>query len=144
MRCRALTISCGAALYHLRLALRCLGIPNDFKILPDGVTADTLARVKVSHELSHQCIPSEQEKKLFAAILKRRSNRGAFLGKPLPATLKQALMQAATDEGIALEWREVRASVELAAYCCSDERCLYWQKRFWALQLVYPRFTSEL
>ena len=45
-RDRELTISCGAALFHLRVALRAAGRAGEVTLLPDPDDPDLLARVR--------------------------------------------------------------------------------------------------
>jgi hypothetical protein len=71
---RELTISCGAALYHLKLALNCDSLATLVRILPPSDEENLLARVMVAGP--H--MPSDDEQVLFDAIHKRRTNRFPF------------------------------------------------------------------
>ncbi|GAA5509664.1 Acg family FMN-binding oxidoreductase [Novipirellula caenicola] len=71
---RELYISCGAALYHLRLAMKADGLATLVTILPCRSDPDLVARVLVAG--SH--IPSLDERTLLDAAAKRRTNRFAF------------------------------------------------------------------
>src|SRR5688572_28505889 len=71
---RELTISCGAALYLLRLAIRHFGFTDVVELFPDSQQAHLLARVSFGAARS----ANAAEELLFHAILKRRSNRSAF------------------------------------------------------------------
>ncbi|MEP4682908.1 MAG: nitroreductase family protein, partial [Rhodopirellula bahusiensis] len=68
---RALTISCGAALDHLCLAMHCDGLSTMVRVLPEPDNPDLLARVIVSGP--H--LPSDEERMIQEAIPKRRTNR---------------------------------------------------------------------
>lgn len=92
---RELTISCGAALFHLRLALRRFGYRDNVKTLPDRDDADLLARIKISK--NHRT--NAKEKALFDAIVKRRTNRMPFQSRPIPDRLISELHGAASVEG---------------------------------------------
>lgn len=92
---RALVISCGAALFHLRIALRHFGYEDELETLPDPDDPDLLARVRTG--ASHE--GTGEEHSLFEAIPKRRSNRGLYEDRPVPGRLLSALQAAAWEEG---------------------------------------------
>jgi hypothetical protein len=93
---RALVISCGAALFYLRVAMRHFGYEDEVEILPDPDDPDLLARVRsrADHE------EAEEERALFEAIPKRRSNRRPFENRPVPGRLLSALQAAAWEEEV--------------------------------------------
>lgn len=97
---RELTISCGAALFHLRLALRHFQMFGGIEILPDANDPDLLARVRVGTEGG----ASPEETLMFHAIPKRRTNRQRFKTDPLPPKLMAALHTAAFHEGAWMHW----------------------------------------
>ena len=92
---RELTISCGAALYHLRLALAFAGISVRVTRLPDPEAPDLVARLGFTGE--HQV--TEVERELFRQIPARRTNRFPFEARELPPTLVRELTHAAEAEG---------------------------------------------
>jgi hypothetical protein len=92
---RALIISCGAALHHLRVALRHFGYADEVKVLPDASDSDLLARVS----LEKSRVPTEADNQLFQAITRRRTNRLPFENREVPAQLIAALQEAAKKEG---------------------------------------------
>lgn len=96
---RELIISCGAALFNLRAALRYFGYTADTEVLPDPKRADLLARIMLGHSYK----ATADEAALFQAITKRRTNRSAYENRPLPEPLLEALKMAATQEGAWLE-----------------------------------------
>jgi hypothetical protein len=92
---RELTIACGAALLHLRLALERLGVCPEIDLLPDGDDADLLARVRFG-----PVFPSPpEEDDLFAAVPLRRTNRQPYDDRPVPTELFPALAAAVAAEG---------------------------------------------
>jgi hypothetical protein len=95
---RELTISCGATLLHLRLALHHFGYRDSVKILPDRDDADNLARIKISRAAK----PEISERALFEAIVKRRTNRTPFQGRAIPRKLLSSLQDIARREGTSL------------------------------------------
>ncbi len=93
---RQLNLSCAAALYNLRLALRYFGLSETTELVPEPAESSLLARVKVSE--SDQPV-DEPTKTLFKAIAKRHTNRGAFADKPVPEDVTRNLVSAAASEG---------------------------------------------
>lgn len=73
---RELTVSCGAALLHLRVALQHFGQVPHVKILPDRRNHDLLARVQF--DVDEVAEPDPSLEALFAAIPSRRTYRRAF------------------------------------------------------------------
>ena len=96
---RELKISCGAALFFLRMAIRHFG-NVDIVILPDGHRSDLLASVRLGgpHEAT------KDDEVLFDAIPKRHTNRKPFQDRELPAALPAALSNAAENEGAHLRF----------------------------------------
>lgn len=92
---RELVISCGAALSHLRVALRRFGHEAATEILPELTHHDLLARVRPGARVE----PTEDELALFAAIPARRTTRRPFRDRQVPAELVEALRRAADEEG---------------------------------------------
>lgn len=96
---RELAISCGAALFHLWIALRHFGHAGDVEILPEIGNTDLLARVR----LGELRAPTAEEELLFAQIRQRHTHRGPFEARPLPPGLIAALQAAAAEEGAWLQ-----------------------------------------
>ncbi len=92
---RALIISCGASLFHLRVALKRFGYSGEVETFPDPDSPDLLARVRLGSK--HEA--TEEERSLFRAIPKRHSNRQAFEDRRVPEPLLSALREAAREEG---------------------------------------------
>lgn len=94
-RDRALTISCGAALFFLRLALRRFGWTGEVEIFPDAADPDLLAIVRPGEPAD----PSPEVLRLFAAIGTRHTHRMSFHDCALPSATVERLVEAAADEG---------------------------------------------
>ena len=92
---RELVMSCGAALYNLRLALRHFGERPKLSVLPEGTDSDLLARVDLAGEATRDPQLEEQ----FAAIPNRHTCRQAFDDVPIHPGVVQRLRQAASAEG---------------------------------------------
>ena len=95
---REMIISCGAALYGLRLAVRSLGYLPEVELLrgPDG--GRPLARVR----LGHAAPMTPEERKMLTAVPHRHTHRGPFEVGPLPAGLLARLRDDARAEGATL------------------------------------------
>jgi len=107
---RELVISCGAALFLLRLALRNFKIGTHTEILPDLTKPDLLARVRISGSAE----PSELDHALFTAIRMRHTDRSVYETRAVPSELLHALARAAESEGawlVALDAPAVRGHV---------------------------------
>ena len=81
---RELYISCGAALYYLRLAMKADGLATLVKVLPTRDNPELVARVLVAG--AH--ITSSDERTLFDAIPKRRTNRFPFENRDVDPELQ--------------------------------------------------------
>ena len=95
---REMLISCGAALYGLRLAVRSLGYLPEVEILPGLAGHRQLARVR----LGPAAPMTVGERKMLAAVPHRHTHRGPFDAGPLPAGLFARLRDDARAEGAAL------------------------------------------
>jgi len=95
---REMMISCGAALFNARLALRRLGYIPETRVLPDPGQPTLVARV--SWRL--RAPVSEFERHLADRVQLRRTHRGAFDPEPVPGDLLAALCRSAARDGAAL------------------------------------------
>ncbi|MFB9237908.1 Acg family FMN-binding oxidoreductase [Plantactinospora siamensis] len=95
---RLLTISCGTALHHARVALAAAGHRAAVDRFPEPTDPDLVARVRIAgpHE------PTERERALAAAIPRRRTDRRGFADTPVPAAAIDRLRAAVTAEGVDL------------------------------------------
>jgi hypothetical protein len=102
---RELLISCGAALFGLRLAVRSLGRTPEVELFGEPARQPAekarlrlLARVR----LGAPAAMTAAERKLLEAVPHRHTHRGPFDPDPLPAGLLTGLQQDATTEGATL------------------------------------------
>ena len=105
---RALTVSCGAALFNLRLAVAHLVGRPEVDLLPDPIRPTLLAIVRPGDGSE----PTPAESRLYAAIADRRSSRVPFVDEPLPVEAVVRVEDAAAQEGATLRF--------LNAYEASD------------------------
>lgn len=91
---REMTISCGAALFGLRLAVRSLGYVPAVELLPDQSRLRLLARVHIGAAAP----VTGAERRMLAAVPHRHTHRGPFEPDPLPAGLVPGLQHDALAE----------------------------------------------
>jgi hypothetical protein len=95
---RELTISCGAAVFGLRLGLRKLGRLPAVALQPDSAQPLLLARVWPAGHAART--PAEAD--LIAAVPHRHTHRGPFSPGEVPARLLESLVTDAAAEGCEL------------------------------------------
>jgi nitroreductase len=94
-RARALYLSCGAALFNIRTAIRMTGFNPLVWPLPQPEFAPMVVAA-VQAETGRP--PSLAERELYEAIWHRHTDRGPFTAEPIPEPLKDGLEQAARYE----------------------------------------------
>ena len=118
---REMLISCGAALYGLRLGIRSLGRTPEVELLPDMAAAGPrpLARVR----LGPAAPVTAAERQMLKAVPHRHTHRGSFESGPMPAGLLPRLQDDARAEGATLIVIDSeRAREELAAIVAASGR----------------------
>jgi nitroreductase len=99
---REMLISCGAALFGLRLAVRALGHLPAVTLFSERPKPWLLARVA----LGPKAPVTETERRMLAALPHRHTHRGAFDPGPIPAGLLPGLQHDALAEGATLALAE--------------------------------------
>jgi nitroreductase len=132
---REMMISCGAALFTVRAALRFLGLVPEVKILPDPDLHNLVARVT----WSKQTPPLDYEQRLFTEVSLRHTHRGGFDPEPLPQVLLAALCQEAAKEMATMrimtedgERAALAAVVEAADYALRLDQARASEQAHWA------------
>jgi hypothetical protein len=95
---REMLISCGAALFGLRLGVRSLGFMPVVERLPDKARLTLLARVSLGEPQPM----TGSERQLLEALPHRHTHRGPFTPEPLPGGLLASLQHDAIAEGATL------------------------------------------
>lgn len=93
---REMLISCGAALFSLRTAIRHFGHEAKVRLLPDPGRPDLLADLR----LRGPATETEDADRLFGEIWRRRTHGGAFHQAPVPTALLSRLKDEARREGV--------------------------------------------
>lgn len=128
---RELVIGCGAALFHLRVALRHFGLVPGLGLLPDPLDPDWLATVRVAGRAA----AGTDEERLFRAITRRRTYRLPFGPHVVRGLLTDEMEHAARAEGAWLHrLRDEPSRHALAALVEEGDRAL----------LADPAFRHEL
>jgi hypothetical protein len=95
---RELLISCGGALFGLRLGMRSLGYMPTVELLPDPARLRLLARVSLGEPAPMNAV----ERAMLEALPHRHTHRGPFDPGPLPDGLIARLQHDALAEGATL------------------------------------------
>jgi hypothetical protein len=95
---REMVISCGAALFGLRLGIRALGYQPVVSLVPYAERPDVLASIRLGERLPM----TAGEHSLLRALPHRHTHRGGYLPGPLPRGLLVGLQHDAVAEQAAL------------------------------------------
>jgi hypothetical protein len=118
---REMMISCGAALFTARLALRSLGYIPQAAVLPDRESPTLVGRIRWRRGPA----ATEYERLLYEQVRRRRTHRGGFDPLPVSPALLAALRAGAARDGADLRivaGQDRRAA--LAALVETAERAL--------------------
>lgn len=123
--------SCGCALYNARVAVRAMGHDDLVAVAPRGSGhPDYLATL----QLGARRAITDDDRALLAAIPSRRTNRRAFLPRPVAAEQTDRMCAAAAAEGARAVRLEPEAKSALGALIQEADR----------LQFCDPAFRAEL
>ncbi|MFI7700577.1 Acg family FMN-binding oxidoreductase [Nonomuraea sp. NPDC049480] len=118
---RCLGMSCGAALFNMRLTIRMTGYEARVLPLPAPRAApDLLAVIRTVQGQP----PSPNEQRLHAVIPHRRTNRFPFDGRSLPRNTVVDLVLAARQEGATLVMLDGRAARRVLDMVATADRAL--------------------
>ncbi|HEU5161327.1 MAG TPA: hypothetical protein VFU43_30320 [Streptosporangiaceae bacterium] len=109
-RGRGMLISCGAALFNLRLAVRVTGHKPLIRQLPDDGDEPTLL---AEMDIARATPPTRDETDLYTVIPRRRTNRGPFEDRAVPRRVLAELVSAAHAEGATLRLLDPAASAHV-------------------------------
>lgn len=96
-RGREMTLSCGAALFTAKLALRSLGYVPETRVLPDPADPDLISLLR----WRRRAAATAPEALLFSQVTRRRTHRGGFEPVPLMPGLLGLLRGGAAEHGAA-------------------------------------------
>jgi hypothetical protein len=138
---RELTISCGCALFNLRVAAAFAGLESSVQTVPDTADADLMARVRLGPARTPRA-----EAALHDAITARRTCRERFAPAPVPAAALQALAQAAALEGATLAVLDTDRGRAAAAELVAEGDAAQWANPSWRRELaawMHPRRRGD-
>jgi hypothetical protein len=131
---RELIMSCGAALYNLRIAAEYFGQSYSVELVPDPLQPNLLARLTLR---GGQRETTADDVVLFRAMTERRTNRELFRIDPVPDPVLSELTDAAEREGAWLDFvMDPQQKSALAALVAQADR-IQWANR------DYRRETTE-
>jgi nitroreductase len=139
---RALVISCGAALFFLRVAIRHFGHADEVRTFPNPEDSDLLAEVRLGAPYE----ATAEDHQLFEAITKRRTNRSPFQDREIPKEVLEALEAAAIAEGAWLRTITDKATKDAVAGLVVEGDRLQWSDRRFRRELaswVHPNRTKS-
>ena len=139
---RELAISCGAALFNLRVAAASAGIETKVSVLPVPDDDDLLAIV----DLDGGSPISDQVSGLYAEIPKRRTYRKRFAEKSVPEAVLAELADAAEQEGAWLIVLSEDGIRRQAARLIAEGDAAQWADRTWRRELaawMHPRRKGD-
>jgi nitroreductase len=132
----AVRLSCGAALFNLRLALAARGTPAITRILPEPRDHDVLARLTPGPPRP----ATPEETRLYRAIQRRHSNRFPFAETPVPVAVRTRLIDAARAEAGWLDLLIGPAAIDMAAELARfADRVLAGDERYHAEMTSWAR-----
>jgi hypothetical protein len=131
---RELIISCGAALFNLRVALAHFAVPAEITPFPARAEPDVVARITFTASASSGQTPRDLAD-LFDAVTKRATNRGPFIDECVPDAIIDGLHAAVEAEGIEATFIRLPADRERVAVLIAEA-----DRR----QFANPQFRREL
>jgi len=128
---RELLISCGAALFNLRVALSHFGLAYAITLFPSETDPDIVALMRVTHD-GHL---DQQISRLFSAMTARVTTRAPFVDERIATELQQQLIDACDAEGAIARCVESHAERQALAQRVAEAD---------HIQFADPRFRREL
>lgn len=138
---RELTISCGCALFNLRVAAATAGMQAQVQLLPDAGDADLLARVRLAPAPDTRPLAE-----LGPAMTERRTYRERFAATAVDPKLLRGLSDAVTSEGATLAVLEGDCQRHDAAALVAEGDAAQWANPSWRRELaawMHPRRRGD-
>ena len=138
---RELTLSCGCALYNLRVAAAAAGWQATLEPFPDTADADLMARVRLQPGAA-----ARAEATLHGAMAARRTYRERFADTPVDPIASRALVEAAQVEDATLYLLDTDDRRAAAAALVAEGDALQWANPSWRRELaawMHPRRRGD-
>ncbi|WP_345564833.1 Acg family FMN-binding oxidoreductase [Nonomuraea rosea] len=129
---RELLISCGAALFTMRTAMRCEGFEPEVRTLPDPDRPSLVATLRPGREVQ----PDESIRALGGEIQRRRTHRAGFADLPVPDRVVERLVRAAMEEGAKLTPVRPPEAVRIIAALTQAAQGVQAQDQRFSLELI--------
>lgn len=128
---REMLISCGAALFNLRVALSHFGLAYSISVFPSDFDPDIVARIKITTKGARDASLAN----LFSAVTKRVTTRAPFANESIAESFKNEMIAACDAEGaIAICVDEESSRQSIASLIAEAD----------SIQFADPRFRREL
>lgn len=128
---RELTISCGCAVFNLRVAAAALGLEATVSVFPDVTDDDYLARVRLVPTAVAQA-----DAALQGALTKRRTYRRQFAAAAVEPETVRILVDAVTHEGAVLNVLATDDHRQRAAALVAEGDAVQWANPSWRRELA--------
>ncbi|MDP3720142.1 MAG: nitroreductase [Acidobacteriota bacterium] len=138
---RELTISCGCAVFNLRVAAAAQGLEATVDVFPDVAESDCLARVRLAPTAVAQA-----DTALWAALTERRTYRRRFAATAVAPETVPVLVDAVTREGAALHVLATDDQRQRAAALVAEGDQALWANPSWRRELaawMHPRRRGD-
>lgn len=138
---RELTISCGCALFNIRVAAAAAGLRTSVELLPQADDGDVLARVHVTAGAGARALAA-----LEAAMPNRRTYRERFSRTLVEPDTLRCLMDIAATEGATLCVLDTPSQRLDAAALVADGDAVQWANPGWRRELsawMHPRRRGD-
>ena len=138
---RELIISCGCALFNLRVAAAAAGLEAKVQAWPDEADANLLARVHLAPTSTPQA-----DAALHRTIAARRTCRDGFAATPVDADALRALVDAVRLEGATLVVLDSHDARSAAATLVAEGDAVQWANPSWRRELaawMHPRRRGD-
>lgn len=134
---RELTISCGCALFNLRVAAAAAGLQAQVEPWPDAADTDLLARVRLASSSADQT-----DATLQAAMAERRTYRERFAATAVDPMTLRSLVDAVHSEAALLAVLDTADQRLGAAALVAEGDAMLWANPSWRRELaawMHPR-----
>lgn len=138
---RELTVSCGCALLHLRVAAAHAGYHTIVQMAPEPADEDWLATVHLAPGRARL-----HDARLFDGIGMRRTWRRPFVRRPVPPEYLQQFAEAAAEEGAWLHVMHPEPVRAAAAALVAEGDAMQWSDPHWRRELaawMHPRRQGD-
>ena len=138
---RELTISCGCALFNLRVAAAAAGLQAEVEPWPDAADTDLLARVHLAPGRA-----DETDAALQAAMAERRTYRERFAATAVDPMALHSLVEAVHREAVSLAVLDTADQRLGAAALVAEGDAMLWANPSWRRELaawMHPRRRGD-